>query len=398
MLLYLFITCIICMLIVVAYLKIKYGFWVSQPVFHVYDFFYMIRPPGIINHHLPDKNKYTNFNNIKTYTYDELSKLKQDKFIHFVQRNYLRNKDNIYAPTLENVAPYFAGLDAKSFVSFYSEDSLLIDLKKGTTIDESEIIGSMTSRPIHVTINNGTSSGSTFDAYYVDYLCVDKMQRKKGIAPQIIQTHHYNQSYANKSISVSLFKREDELVGIVPLCAYPTYGFPVTNWRQPSELPANYKYTEIHPQNIHILFDFIKHMNSKFDIVIMTEMSNIVELIKTNNIYITVIMENDEILCAYFFRKTCVFVEKDMEGLSCFASLNACSNINVFVHGFKISFWKIADKNKFGFSVVERIAHNGIIIDNIIKKTHPIVVSPTAYFFYNFAYHTFKADKVFLLN
>ena len=113
MLLYLFITCIICMLIVVAYLKIKYGFWVSQPVFHVYDFFYMIRPPGIINHHLPDKNKYTNFNNIKTYTYDELSKLKQDKFIHFVQRNYLRNKDNIYAPTLENVAPYFAGLDAK---------------------------------------------------------------------------------------------------------------------------------------------------------------------------------------------------------------------------------------------------------------------------------------------
>jgi len=393
MLLYLFIGCIICILIIVAYIKVKYGFWVSQPVFHVYDFFYMIRPPGIINHHLPDKNKYTNFNNIQTFTYDELSKLKQDKFINFVRRNYLRNKDNIYAPSLENVAPYFTGLHDKSFVSFYTDNTLLIDSKKGTTIDETEIIGLMTSRPLHVTINN-----KNFDAYYVDYLCVDKMHRKKGIAPQIIQTHHYNQSYANKAISVSLFKREDELTGIVPLCAYPTYGFPVTNWRQPSELPATYKYIQIHPQNIHILFDFIKVMNTKFDIVIMTEVSNIVELIKTNNIFITVIMEEDEILCAYFFRKTCVFIEKGMEALSCFASLNACSDTNVFIHGFKLSFWKIADKNKFGFSVIERISHNGIIIDNIIKKTHPLVVSPTAYFFYNFAYHTFRPEKVFLLN
>lgn len=385
------------MLIIVAYIKVKYGFWVSQPVFHVYDFFYMIRPPGIINHHLPDKNKYTNFNNIQTFTYNELSKLKQDKFINFVRRNYLRNKDNIYAPALENVAPYFTGLHDKSFVSFYTENTLLIDSKKGTTIDETEIIGSMTSRPIHVTINNNTSS-SSFDAYYVDYLCVDKMHRKKGIAPQIIQTHHYNQSHANKSISVSLFKREDELTGIVPLCAYPTYGFPVTNWRQPSELPATYKYIQIHPQNIHILFDFIKRLNTKFDILIVTEVSNIVELIKTNNIYVTVIMEEDEILCAYFFRKTCVFIEKDMEALSCFASLNACSDTNVFIHGFKLSFWKIADKNKFGFSVIERISHNGIIIDNIITKTHPIVVSPTAYFFYNFACHTFQSEKVFILN
>ena len=31
----------------------------------------------------------------------------------------------------------------------------------------------------------------------------------------------------NKNIVVSLFKREDELTGIVPLCVYSTYGFPV---------------------------------------------------------------------------------------------------------------------------------------------------------------------------
>jgi hypothetical protein len=356
----------------------------------------MIRPPGIINHHLPDKNKYTNFNNIQTFTYNELSKLKQDKFINFVRRNYLRNKDNIYAPTLENVTPYFTGLHDKSFVSFYTENTLLIDSKKGTTIDETEIIGSMTSRPIHVTINNNTSS-SSFDAYYVDYLCVDKMHRKKGIAPQIIQTHHYNQSHANKSISVSLFKREDELTGIVPLCVYSTYGFSVDKWTKPPALNPAYIVLEVNAQNSHLLFDFIKLNLDVFDITIMPDVSNIVELIKTRNIFVNVVMLDDKILCAYFFRKSCVSVEKGMEVLSCFASINS-TDPDIFVQGFKISFWTIADKNKFGFSAVEDISHNRIIIDNLKKKTHALIVSPTAYFFYNFAYRTFNSAKCFILN
>jgi len=397
MLLYLLFVCAVILFVIMTYIKVKYGFWVMQPVFHVYDIFYMIRPPGIINHHLPDKNKYTNFKNIETIVFNELSALQMTKFMNFIRINYLQNKDNVFAPLLENVAPYFTGLSDKAFVSFYTENTLLMDSKKGTTIDESAILGTMTSRPVNVRINNG-GSDAAFDAYYVDYLCVDKSQRKKGLAPQIIQTHHYNQSHVNKKIVISLFKREDELTGIVPLCIYSTYGFSVTNWRKPDDLPAMYSNIEINPQNSHVLFDFMKQCHSKFDIVINSEISNIVELIKTNNIYVTVIMKDDAVQCAYFFRKTCVFIEKDMEALSCFASLNACKEADVFVHGFKVSFWKIADKNKFGFSVIERISHNGAIVDNLIKKTAPLVVSPTAYFFYNFAYHTFKPDKVFILN
>ena len=39
-----------------------------------------------------------------------------------------------------------------------------------------------------------------------------------------------------------------------------------------------------------------------------------------------------------------------------------------------------------------------IIIDNIKEKTEPLVVSPTAYFFYNFAYPTFNHRKVLMIN
>jgi hypothetical protein len=392
---YILLVIIVCILFVYGYIRIKYGFWALQPVFHVYNIGYMIFPPGIINHQLPETNKYTNFKNIETIDFNKMSKLKTAKFINFIKANYLQNKDNTFSPKSSNIIPYFKGHNITSFASFYTEDDLLIDLKKGTTIPDTKITGIMTSRPIHITIKD-----AKFDAYYIDYLCVDKNYRKKGIAPQIIQTHHYNQRYNNKNIVVSLFKREDELTGIVPLCVYSTYGFSVTKWNKPADfLDGNYTLLEINPQNFHVLLDFIKNNNSKFDIVIDTDFSNIIELIKTKNIFIYVVLLEHIVICAYFYRKSCVFVEKNMEVLSCFASINETSELNdIFIHGFKLSFWKIADKNYFGFCAIENISHNNIIIDNLILKTKPSIVSPTAYFFYNFAYPTFKSEKVLILN
>jgi hypothetical protein len=90
-------------------------------------------------------------------------------------------------------------------------------------------------------------------------------------------------------------------------------------------------------------------------------------------------------------------VEKGMEVLSCFASINSVDT-DIFVQGFKISFWTIAAENFFGFCAIEDISDNNILIDNIKMKTKPLIVSPTAYFFYNFAYPTFKSNKVLIVN
>jgi len=396
---YIIMAVILIIMLAMAYIKYKFGFWVSQPVFHIYDLAYMIYPPGIINHGLPEKNKYTNFKNIETIDFSQLTDIKTTQLVNFIKTNYLRNRDNIYAPEKENVVPYFTSLTAPSFVSFYTEPTLMQDLKNSTLVEDKEIVGIMTSRPTHISIKSSDPTASSFDAYYVDYLCVKQGKRKKGIAPQLIQTHHYNQSYTNKKISVSLFKREDELTGIVPLCVYSTYGFSVDKWTKPPALNAAYVVLEVNAQNSHLLFDFIKTNIGAFDITVMPDVSNMVELIKTQNIFVNMVLLDDRIQCAYFFRKSCVSFDKEMEVLSCFASIKAdhCSN-DVFIHGFKISFWTIADKNKFGFSAVEDISHNRSIIDNLIIKTHPIVVSPTAYFFYNFAYRTFKSTKCFIIN
>jgi len=383
-------------LLVYGYIRLKFGFWALQPVFHIYDIGYMIKAPGIINEDLPQKNKYTNFKNIDTILFGNLTLVQTQRFVNLIKANYLQDKDNIFNPQEENILPYLRGHNDKTFVSFYNEDMCRVDLKKGTTISDSTPIGIMTTRPVHIAIHNGNKDAK-FDAYYVDYLCVDKMQRKKGIAPQIIQTHHYNQRQLNKNIVVSLFKREDELTGIVPLTIYSTYGFSVKTWTKPPDLSGEYKLLEINAQNLHFLTNFIREKESNFNISICVEITNIIELIKTKNIFVYVILSEDTIICAYFFRKSCIQVEKGLEVLTCFASICDCDT-NIFSEGFKISFWKIAAENFFGFAAIENISHNNIIIDNIILKTRPSIISPTAYFFYNFAYPTFASNKVLIIN
>jgi hypothetical protein len=355
----------------------------------------MFNPPGIIDHKLPVKNKYTNFKNIETIIFTKLSKLRLNKFLNLIKLNYLRNRDNIFLPQLENITPYFIGHNTKTFVTFYNEE-VYYNLNKVNIIQDYKPISVITSRPMHVSINN-TKEDIQFDAYYVDYLCVDKMYRKKGIAPQMIQTHNYNQRHLNKNIVVSIFKREDELTGIVPICVYSTYGFKVDTWTKPNNLDAVYNIIEINTQNLNFLYDFMKKTNVMFDVSISSCIANISELINTKNIFVYVIIVDNNITCAYFFRKTCVQIEKGIEVLNCFASICNCDE-NIFIQGFKISFWKIASDNFFGFASIENISHNNIIINNIILKTKPLIISPTAYFFYNFAYPTFKPEKVLIIN
>lgn len=387
---------ILILFIIYIYIRLKYGFWFLQPVFHIYDYSYYFKPPGIIEDLLPKKNKYTNFKNIDTIIFSNLTSIQKQRFINLIKSHYLQNKDNVFSPFSNNIIPYFTSHNDNSFVSFYYDDNMIVDIKNGNVINDKKIIGSMTSRPINIKINN-SDNDAKFMAYYVDYLCVDCDHRKKGIAPQLIQTHHYNQRYNNKKIVVSLFKREDELTGIVPLCVYSTYGFPVDKWSKPNDLYNEYKLLEINSQNFRFLYDFILSNYDKFDIIINTEITNILELIKTKNIFIYALICDEIIQCCYFFRKSCVQIEKGLEVLSCFASICNCDE-NIFIQGFKISFWKIAAENNFGFSAIENISHNDIIINNIMLKTIPIIISPTAYFFYNFAYPTFKSSNVLIVN
>ena len=384
------------------YIRLKYKFWALQPVFHFYDVYYWFINVGVIRKELPEKNKYVNLKNITTRVFEEIDELTKKQIVSLIRLNYLRNGENVFNPKKENIDSYFIGHNAKTFWSYFSEKEILIDNKTGKIIEENKIIGVMTSRPLHVKINKGSS----FDVYYVDYLCVNKDWRKKNIAPQLIQTHEYNQSYNNKNICVSLFKREEELTGIIPLTIYKTYCFSLkNNFNRNEQLDVRIKLLTGDKLNIYYLYNFINEMIKnemikKMDIIIYPEISNIVELIESKNLFIKMLVIDGNIEAVYIFRKTCTYIENEKEILSCIGSINGNILTNEeFIKGFKMSLWSIIKDNKnFKYVTIEDISDNACIINNICIKMYPIAISPMAYFFYNFAYNSFKSEKCLIIN
>jgi len=386
---------IIFIILFFLYIKIKHPFWAIQPVFHFYDMYYWIYNVGIIRHDLPCKNKYTNFTNIETQVFDLQKENRQIKqFILFIQKHYLRNKDNIFCPKRENVAPYFTGHKYPCFISYYYEKVLLEDFKNSCMVEDKKMIGVITSRPLNVYLNK-----NHFYVYYVDYLCVDKAYRNKNIAPQLIQTYEYNARHKNKEISVHLFKREDVLTGIIPLTVYKTYCFSMEHWTTPDSLHPLLSFVMGDSQNMYYVWNFLKEHMDKWKITILPEISNMIELVKSNNIFVTMILSEKEIIAVYFFKKVCTALSKGKEVISCFASIQGSKiSLPTFIHGFKVSLSTIVKKHIFHYLCVENISDNHILINHLVRKNKPVVVSDTAYFFYNFAYETFPSQKVFLLN
>jgi hypothetical protein len=418
---------ILLIILLFIYVRIKYRFWALQPVFHVYDLYYWFVNAGVINKELPLKNRYTNFKNIKTISFDILSKKDIKEFVLLVQLNYLRNKENTYVPQKENILPYFTGHNGKSLWSFYWQPELILDNKTNKTIEHEKLIGVITGRPLNVSIffsdkskDNNKEKEKELKVYYIDYLCVDKSCRNKGIAPQLIQTHEYNQSHLNRDICVSLFKREDELTGIVPLTVYKSYCFNMKNWMCPPPLNANMSLLQGDKQNMYYLYNFIKANPKKWELTIYPEMSNIMELIATKNLFITMIVVEGNIEAVYIFKKSCTFIEKGKEIICCIASMNGTLLEQDFIRGFRIALWSIVTRENsinhinstnstkktkkleelesiFCYLTVEDISDNKCIIKSITKHTYPVVVSPTAYFFYNFAFSTFKSESVLII-
>ena len=389
------------------YIRIKYKFWALQPVFHFYDLYYWIADIGVIQKELPPKNRYTNFKNIMTISFDILDSKKIKDFILLVQLNYLRNNENTFMPQNNNIVPYFKGHNHKSFWSFYTEPTILLDAKTSETIDHEKLVAVITSRPLHVQIFSkyGYKLKGEMDVYYVDYLCVNKLHRKKNIAPQLIQTHEYNQSHLNRKICVSLFKREEELTGIIPLTVYKTYCYNMRNWTRPESLNARIKLLHGDKQNIYYLYNFMNELTKegRWDVTVCPQMSNLIELVTTKNLFIVMLVIDGEIVAAYIFKKSCTFIEKDKEIITCISSFYKRNELTkeLFIQGFKVSLWSIIEKPEnrlFSYLVVEDTSENNCIIKNISIKTHPIVVSPTAYFFYNFAHNPFKSGRVLMIN
>lgn len=383
------------------YLRLSYGFWFYQPVFHLYDLHYYIFPRGIVETSLPERNRFTNTRDIETLLFTDVAQnYRLDKFTNFIRSHYLRNGANTFLPTTQEVVPYFAEHKHPSFVSFYKDGKIVENKKTRAITDVGQYIGVMTTRPLQLSIRFARDPPKKMYVYYVDYLCVHKYHRKKGIAPEIIQTHYHNQRRMNPEILVNLFKREGEITGIVPLCTYPSYAYDVLSLsNQESVVPHTLINVRCNEKNMHFLSDFLKDQSHQFDIHVCSDLANFTELLRSNNYFVEYVVDQrqeNEVLAVYFFKKTRVFLARKQEMIACIGSVKRKDiETSIFVEMFKHCFFSL--QSPCSYLLIESLSHNVLLTDAVNQTTTPALTSPTAYFFHNYVHHSFSPKRTLIL-
>lgn len=351
------------------YIKVKYRFWSAQPVFHIYDYHYWFFSPDYISRSYPEKNKYTNFRNIIKSDISKLNSGEKTEIVALLQDHYLKDKTIHFKPEPHNIFPFFDhnGKDTCISTLYYERGGF----------NYKNLMGAMLGKPLHVHINK-----TYFKTYYVEYLCVHRDHRKKGIAPELIQTHDYFQRHENPSVICSLFKREHNLTGIVPLCLYDTYIFSLHDWNKKVAIHPGISILKINKSNITLLKDFLSNTKTKHTCFISTGFQNLLTLIDTNNFMVYCVIQNNQVICCYFFRNGCTYYEGNKGVLANFCNFNNCVIPEVFVYCYGKIIQKL--KKRFDIISIENNSDTDMIVQKILLTHKPLVVSPTAYYFYNY--------------
>lgn len=402
---YTFLAVIFIILAFTVFIKVKFPFWSSQPVFHIYDLKYYLAPCGIINEAIPEKTKYYDATIDVKKIQDATATRLENQVIPFIQTHYLKTSEASFSPKKENILPYFSGHNSPCHLSTWTTSSPLIHPSGKVTVDNN-VSACMTTRPVYGEIydNNGTVIAPKFEINYVDYLCVSSEKRRQGIAPKIIYTHNYSIQCEKHRVPVSLFKREDEVTGIIPLCLYQCVCFDMEAWTTLPDIPANNgTIVNCEYRNYYLVEDFIKQNKTRFNACITPSLGNMMSLIKSENIYVYMLLDTtQQIKSVYFFRNTCMEYDDGENNLSLFASIQSDTKLDLFVYACKLVITKIiksyGKQCKYKYLSIENISDNVQITSELEKKTPPISSGPMAYFFYNFAYHRLEENKVLIIN
>jgi hypothetical protein len=364
------------------------------------------------------KTKFCDFSNIKTTDYLEISEYEKTNHTNLLQCYYIPTEEIIHNIQTNDINAYLTGQNMPSYVSLYID----IEYKVKTNKNEPETVeptlkptGCISSRCM-IFLYKETSNSRTYSEipiYYIDFLSVNPQKDVKTISRKLLQTHEYNQRIKNAKVLVSLIKKEIELFdGVVPLVHFRTYLFHLRNIHFP-KLPPHHEVLQITIENIDILLDFFyiqKNNNDinpfEFEIMIISEIGNIIALIKQKILYVFCLRNGENILGIYFIKDAKMQYEKlnqediDNNTLHCIASITNCESNQIFYLGYLHGLRQIIEKNrKYKMILMEEIGHNCYLVNMWREKHTSIFINNTAYYLFNMIYprSPLSPEKCFVL-
>jgi hypothetical protein len=367
-------------------------FWHTQPVFHIYNLKYWLKPPGFITLDPPPSNKFVNLINNQLLTL-EANPIKIKQICNFIRDYYVMHKTATYRPTESDILAYLEGGNHPSFFNVYQEPRLLFD---PAPILSEEIMGVASARVLTVAFQQ---KKIVFPAYYVDHLCVKPEYRKKGLPPQMIQTFYYNVARTNPKVQAYMFKREGQLTAIVPLVYFSTYGFDLTHFRPDTLLTAVFQVIPIGGAQMNLFIQFLSDQKPQFDCVVLPDVASVLHLLKLEKLLIYAIIFNGQLHAAYVFRPLAL-AYGPKKTVECIAIIKTADCTADFLSaGFNVALQIIRAKTAAEILLIEETAHSPPVIAALLKNptAKSLFKNPTAFFLYNYACYSVKHSQTLLI-
>ena len=346
-----------------------FPFWAQQPVFHVYDLPYYFMKPGVIEEKKTSVSKWVNHKNMLSVSSVEANKPYQKEMTKLIAAHYLRNKSLEYIPKDENIEPYINTRDVLVLHYYYAD----------------RMIGTITLRSVNMTI-----SGHSPPVQYVDFLCVHKDHRKKGIAQELIATLYHEQR-RKSYYKVSLFKNEGMQRGIIPLCIYRSYRLSLRDYVM-MKLAPPYGLEELTDKTFHTMYPILKYIVNEFECSVSMDMCHMLLLLSTKNILIYKLQYRNKVLAVYFVRNTnCYHGGREVKELYCSYKTVDCSN-ELFVLGCGQMMGEI--KKNCDEIIIENIGHSRWLVDEFRSLVTSSYI--TGYYLYNYIHKTVSPSRVYI--
>jgi GNAT superfamily N-acetyltransferase len=305
---------------------------------------------------------------------NEEKKSMQDRLTMLLKDNYLRDKRLNYLPESNNIIPYLELNDVIILYYYYADT----------------IIGTITLRPVECILG-----GNTVYLQYVDYLCVHKEHRKKGIAQQLIGTLYYYQRH-NSYYKVSLFKNEGKQRAIIPFAKYETYRIKLAVIPN-LKLHPEYTFTKVTDKNIYKLYEIFSQIKADFLYYISVNLTNLLLLITTGNIELYYLSHKDVILSLYYVRNSHCYNEdnKIVKEIYCSYKAQKCSK-EYFQNGFQLLLHKLQEQSYE--SIIENVGHTIWLVDWLKSSGYIITIDMylVGYYLYNYLHKTVDSTHLFI--
>lgn len=387
------------------YIKLRYPFWNVQPIYHSYDYWRRwYKTSFVIQKGLPLKTKFTDLINVTVIDLVNITDEHLKNCIDILQTSYIQSDKVLLTLEAKNLRSWISGTSGTPLLSLYNDITYTITENK-EIIQKQIPIGCMFSKPMtfyYLQTGNREDKkiGQYIQApiYYWDYICILKEHKHKNFSRKLIQTAEYIQRMRNPEIQISLFRKELALCeGVIPLVKYNSYTYYLRNISV-QKLPPHFIVAHVtQTSNKDLLANFLGGISSPdmpkiFDIMCISSLSNILEMIKDWQLYCFCLRMGNNIYAVYFFKDENVLYEDIEQGhtIKLIASVNNTTNNELFFAGFMHCIQMIIKNNRkrkrFQMIMIDETSHNKGILNIWNQKFSKIMETPSAYYSYNFFY------------